>query len=715
MRTTVGCVRVLWWMGWVLLGLASIGVGATTQVDLSGAKPIDEVRVAQRDGALRITWPIEQSKTGVMDLSLDTDRPLIASLAIGADADHAMTILRDVQPCGVLTVGTRDLKPAGWIIFFDNPGKRPWDAYPLTIGRASARVISEQGRVSVVFDGASAGPFSGEFRFTFYPGGALVRASATLTTQRDASAILFDHGLIASPQSKSWKNVAWTDLSDELVRRGMSEVVNTDAAPVQVRSRTIIAEGEQGGSVALVPPPHQFFYPLDFVDNLASAWCGRSYRDKVDGAGFGVRQTLDGDRRWVPWMNAPPGSRQDLGVFYLISDGDASAATKEALAYTHNDTFVSLEGRQTFSSHYHVEHVMDLLTQQKQQGTTDIPVGLQKPVFTERFRAMGVKAVHLAEFHLGEGDMNKTADRLTRLYTLHAECARLSDDRFLLMPGEEPNVHLGGHWLSFFPKPVYWTLDRKKDQPFVEDDAKLGKVYHVGNAADVLKLMEAENGLMWTAHPRIKGSTGFPDVYRSSDYFKSDHYLGGAWKAMPADCSLPRLGTRVLELLDDMNNWGAHKQAPGEVDVFKIDAKSELYAHMNVNYLKLDRLPKFSDGWQPILDTLRGGRFFTTTGEVLIPTFTIDGKESGDTLAKPTTASTVRASLRWTFPLTFAEVVSGDGEHVYRQRIDLGDTRAFGQRDVEVPIDLRGRTWARFEVWDIAANGAYTQPIWIER
>jgi hypothetical protein len=308
----------------------------------------------------------------------------------------------------------------------------------------------------------------------------------------------------------------------------------------------------------------------------------------------------------------------------------------------------------------------------------------------------------------------KIADRLARLKALHAECARLSGDQFLLLPGEEPNVHLGGHWLSFFPKPVYWTLDRKEDRAFVEDDSAYGKIYHVGNAGDVLKLMEAENGLMWTAHPRIKGSTGFPDVYKSRDYFKSDHFLGGAWKAMPADCSIPRLGTRVLDLLDDMNNWGARKQAPGEVDVFKIDANSELYAHMNVNYLKLDRLPKFSDGWQPILDALRGGRFFTTTGEVLITSFSIDGKESGETLASRSAPSRLHANLQWTFPLNFAEVVSGDGSQVYRQRIDLHDTREFGTKVLDVPVDLRGRTWARFEVWDVATNGAYTQPIWIK-
>ena len=80
--------------------------------------------------------------------------------------------------------------------------------------------------------------------------------------------------------------------------------------------------------------------------------------------------------------------------------------------------------------------------------------------------------------------------------------------------------------------------------------------------------------------------------------------LGAAWKAMPADLSRPRLGDRGLDLLDDMSNWGARKALLGEVDVFKIDHTHELYGHMNVNYVRLDRVPRFDEGWQPILEAM---------------------------------------------------------------------------------------------------------------
>ena len=77
-------------------------------------------------------------------------------------------------------------------------------------------------------------------------------------------------------------------------------------------------------------------------------------------------------------------------------------------------------------------------------------------------------------------------------------------------------------------------------------------------------------------------------------------------------------------------------------------------------------------------------------------------------------ASYARFSLQWTFPLHFAEIVSGDGTKVYRQRIDLDTTEPFGQREWRIPVDLRGRKWVRFEVWDVAADGAFTQTYWMD-
>ena len=220
---------------------------------------------------------------------------------------------------------------------------------------------------------------------------------------------------------------------------------------------------------------------------------------------------------------------------------------------------------------------------------------------------------------------------------------------------------------------------------------------------------------MWTAHPRIKASTGFPDFYRDKPFFKSDRYLGGAWKAMPADLSRPRLGWRVLDLMDDMSNWGARKHVVGEVDIFQVDRTTEFYAHANVNYLRLDRIPRFEDGWAPVLKALRDGAFFLSTGEVLMPRFTIGGKQSGETLKLNESGSAkLEVELNWTFPMAFAEVVTGDGKEVYRQRINLAETGSFGKKTLEKELDLKGKSWVRLEAWDIAANGVISQPLWVE-
>ena len=117
---------------------------------------------------------------------------------------------------------------------------------------------------------------------------------------------------------------------------------------------------------------------------------------------------------------------------------------------------------------------------------------------------MGVEMVHLAEFHGDGHPQDPGRVRLDEMRAMFDECRRLSDQEILFIPGEEANVHLGkalarpgmhpGHWLYLFPKPVFWTMKRASGQPFREDDPEFGPVYHVGNQADMLKLLEQERG-----------------------------------------------------------------------------------------------------------------------------------------------------------------------------------------------------------------------------
>ncbi|WP_246850034.1 CehA/McbA family metallohydrolase domain-containing protein [Rufibacter roseolus] len=93
----------------------------------------------------------------------------------------------------------------------------------------------------------------------------------------------------------------------------------------------------------------------------------------------------------------------------------------------------------------------------------------------------------------------------------------------------------------------------------------------------------------------------------------------------------------------------------------------------------------------------------------------MNGKGACETAKVPRSGKAkIALSAAWTFPLNFAEIVSGDGKEVFRERINLNNTLAFGRNQFEFTVDLRKRKWVRLELWDIAANGAFTQQVWLE-
>ncbi len=693
----------------ILAGLVCWKAAYAVPVDLKAYDPACGVRVKEAGKTLAIGWDTPE---GATELTFDVSGrgALVKSIAVARGGKDPVVVLRDVNPVTVLTVGERDLKKrGGWTIFFDRTSRKPSESGPLVLKLDSVAVRTVGNRCVVDLGGMGGQSFFGKLRFTFYDDCDLIHLQSIVQTQKDARALLYHAGLTGDPAGK---NVSWIGLDDKVHQ---VEAISRPAEPVKTRHRTIALETESGG-VAVFPPPHRYFYPLDEAYNLGFNWQGRGFMEQVPDFGIGIRQDLEGDRRWVPWSNAPPGRMQELGMFWLASQDRGEKLFERVKAYTHGDRFPALPGHKTFTSHYHIEHATSVIDARKKTGKASLPPALKHPEFVEVFKDAGVQIVHLAEFHNRLGRLRRDPGKtLPLLQVLHDECARLSDKSLLLLPGEEPNVHLGGHWISFFPRPVMWVLNRAKDKPFTEMHPKFGRVYHVGSSEDVLKLMEREGGLMWAAHPRIKGSTGYPDLYQEQPFFKSDRYLGGAWKAMPADLSRPRLGWRVLDLLDDTANWGAGKYIVGEVDIFQVDRTTEFYAHANVNYLRLERIPRFEDGWAPVLQALRDGAFFISTGEVLLPRFTVGGKQSGETLKLDGTGrAKLEVKLDWTFPMSFAEAIMGDGREVFRQRIDLTETKAFGKQSIVEGLELAGKNWVRFEAWDVAANGVISQPVWLE-
>ena len=688
--------------------LFSASIYAQIPVDLANYQKQSGTDVIRQNNQLSVSWPGVGQEKAKLIIDLRPEAPLFSSLQLTRQGQF-QEIARSIDPAFVLTIGKRDLiSQNGWNIFFDKTNKLPHKAYAVTLNKRSASVRTEGTRTIIRVGNAQGGIFSGAIEITVYQGSPLFNVAAVLATEADSTAYLYDAGMVGKDgngQPPVWKTIAWADTANRM--QSIPADVNQPGKAQSVKYRTIIGSNATG-SLAVFPAPHQYFYPLDEAYNLDFTWYGRNYRSLIPGFGIGIRQDLMGDNRWVPWVNAPPKTHQRMNFFCLLSTDGPAPTLESVKRFTHNDKYPALAGYKTMSSHFHNEFVSKVMLAGK-----PIP---KVPGFVSVFKNTGVDIVHLAEFHGPGHPKGPDSLRMLEMKTLNDMCGRFSDKNFLLLPGEEPNNFFGGHWLSFFPKPVIWIMARQPNMPFVTNDPVYGTVYRVGDKADMLRLLEAENGLAWTAHARTKGSTGFPDAYKDEAFYQSDHFFGAAWKNIPADLSKPRLSPRVLDLMDDMANWGLKKHVIAEADLFSIEPANEMYAHLNVNYLQLNKLPDYKAGWQPVLDVMRQGKFFVSTGEVLLPSFTVNGKGAGETVSLANDGkATIQLTVDWTFPLTFAEIISGDGQQVFRERIDLTKTRPFGKQTYTFTPYLKGRTWVRVEVWDAAVNGAFTQQVWLKR
>jgi len=327
-------------------------------------------------------------------------------------------------------------------------------------------------------------------------------------------------------------------------------------------------------------------------------------------------------------------------------------------------------------------------------------------------KALGLNIIGLSDFH---GDMHPNDPgplRFKDQKDYFETTRRASDTDFLVTPWEEPSAYFGGHYNIMFPKrSVYWSKVRQPGQPFTEIDPVYGKVYHTGSAADVQQMMDAEGAYWYHAHPRTKGTTGYPDLIFDKPYVKNDRYLGVAFKpGMGADLSESRICEwRCFDVTDTMNNLYASsglkpKYIIADIDTYKKGPEDDTYANFPVNYLKIDKTPGADDDVSPMLRALRDGNFFVSTGEILITNYAVAGTGA---------QRSIGADVEWTFPLSFVEVVWGDGKKVDRQVISATDLGAFGTKHFAIPFDATGKSWVRFAVWDTAGNGAFVQPLWL--
>lgn len=592
-------------------------------------------------------------------------------------------------------------------------------------------------RLEVSFPGVEMGIFSGRLQYTVYKGTNLLRQEVIAKTDQDSVAYKYDAGLTGLKLQPASKMV-WRDTANMWQEYQFESVVNQAPVAVQAANR-LIALQTADGAIATFPPPHNFFWTREISVNLGYNW----YRKDSDSSfSFGIRQAESEDdpayagrgpedrRQNFALYNARPGTWQRMPVYFLIDPEKGQAAIEAALAYTRNDHYQAIPGYWVMARHFHTNPVPRLLG----MGGLDtlLPdlelaratgINIFGPVSGGGIEPTGTTLIGPRQNPPagamiappdGAGGFNTSGDIHLKTQDLYYQMARLQSRKdFLVMPNEEilsGNLakQLGGHNDLLISHPIFWTDGRKDGQPLTEDTAKYGKVYHLGSTADLMEMAHREDLILYMPHPNTKSSAGYPEAFRDKDYFLDPNYRGIGFRwGMGVDRSEERLcDYRCMPLFDDMNNWVADVATPPKymdaiTETYEQGPGDDFYANNPVSYIKVEGEPGI-DNWKPVIDAMMKGNYFVTSGEVLIPSYKVDGTGN---------QRTISADVEWTFPLEFAEVVWGDGQKTDRQIISVTDLPAFGKHHFQIPFNAEGKKWVRFAVWDSAGNGAFVQPI----
>jgi hypothetical protein len=732
----------------LLFVMFAAGRAPAQRCDLSGYSPIPGIVVSASTDDVTIEWTGEADQQLRARFALRNHRPVVSLLAARNAEGSWITLGEALEPQFEVTAGRRrisstemdnlkaqnettpeNIEQYKWNVFWDAPLVVPGGKRMVGPGRTADEITRAKSsfntsrcvvkrdayQVTVTFDGLSLGIFAGDLQFTIYKGSNLLRQEAIAKTTKPDVAYIYKAGLggfTLRPDSK----LVWRDTSQVWQEQAFGGEPNQDPVNLRARNRLEVLEAGQG-SLAIFPPPHKFFFARENEVNLGYVY----YRkDRNDAFSLGIMQPEHGEGYW-PWgisddvwkrrsntsreqvenyalYNAPPNTLQHMAVYYYLSPDDSRKTQQAVMAYTHGDVFKPVPGFKTVTGHFHLE----LNEMARDRGTLDL-----SPTWVPVFRGLGINIVYLGDFHDDSDIRDPGAKRLSEQKLYFEAARRLSDRNFLVMPEEEVNDFLGGHWYMMSPKPFYFThaAAHAAVQPFEEQDPIYGHVYHLGSASDVLKMVGQEQAIIWTAHPRTKSSALYPDTYKDKDFFQSDRFIGASWESLPVDLSQQRLcEVRCFGTNDDMSNWAPQpKFMLAEGDTYMKRPDDDTYPFLAVNYLKLDKVPDYNQSWQPIVEGIHHGDFFGTTGEILFHNWHIEG--SGE-------HSSFHAELEYTFPLDFAELVWSDGATVNRKIIPLKDTLPFGERkELNIPFDANGKRWVRLAIWDTAGDGAWLQPV----
>ncbi|WP_298397597.1 hypothetical protein [Sphingobium sp.] len=741
------------------LPLLALAAAAQLACAMDDYRPQEGLIAENRTDGPTIEWKGDAGQTLRLRFALANGIPVIAALDIRRDAEEWTKVLRNAAPVYSIDTGLRrlskqqmePLRELGIPLTQDVVDRNRWDPFwdapldlsatsgrgryqrmpppdeglpqagqpglprnPAEIGHASAQfavtgctIRTDGARLIIRFPGVTLGSFAGRLQYSLFRGTNLIRQEVVVATEQPWVAYKFSAGLTGLGRNQPMR-LRWRDTSGAWRSDTLSGPPTEQAVPVATANRILALEGGDA-AISVFPEPHKFFWARETAINMRYSW----YRRDADGhVAIGIRQNDREDESEDPanWAlySARPGTQQSMAMFLYPSIGTGEATIDAALRFTHGDRYKPLPGYQVMAHHYHME-----------MGRRYLAAGTPAEKLPDliALKALGINIVSPVDSFVlhsfGSVIPPMAGPDPVRIMETAATAARLhSDHDFLIMPSQEWfGGPMGGHTDLITSHPLYWT-ERKPGEPLAQDDAPHGKLYHIGSADDLLAMMSAENGIISMPHPRTKGSAGYPDAIRDKPYFLNPRYdgMGMRW-GMGLDGSERRLcDYRCWPLLDEMSNWLADKPEPLKhimaiSEVMAVRSGDDIYGSQPVTYVKLPTLPGPDDA-SSVIDALRAGDSFWTTGEVLLSGFGVSGEGA---------SRVVTADLDWTFPLDFVELVWGDGHTIDRKIMSMTDLSANGAQHIEIPFRARNAKWVRIAAWDIAANGAVSQPIRIKR
>ncbi len=666
-----------------------------------------------------VIWTGEDGLRWQAELGIKDAKPCILSLCYESNGDWVMLAEGLTPQFKVITGKRTKINPQREKLLA--PGEVPgyqWDTYsddPMSRTKEVAEAkdkwnttemeYSEDGNIkTVTFNGLTLGQFDGGLAVNFFEGSNLIRIEAVASTQEDGVAYLYHAGLGGFKPDKLYYVTPKRRECLENPGLHTNSGPDRDRQRVDARGRVLTLQAARG-AFSVMPSPHRFFWPCQ-TENIVGY---NYYNLEKDGTlSIGVRHNKQQEHfnvRW-PLYNAQPGTIQKMGFFFLVNSETVYSARSMAMRYTNFDHLRPLEGYKRLGSHMHIASQAAFARDYRKQRPWEL-----------LFKELGYDIFAPCDFWAEGRNNDNKEGRKSDLERYHLESRYVSTPDFLLVPGEELAVMtpegadhskmlIPYHFMIWPSKPMLYSRWRDDDQEFAEKLPDGRTYYHLKCAMDVIEMCRRENAFIQMPHPDTKANDGLPYDCKNEPWFTDERWMGIGCRMLPTDNSFETmLDGRAERVWNDINNWADRpRYIMSELDTYsKVEEREEdweLYSLTNCTYVQLDHIPS-SEGWDELVNALREGRHFYSTGEILLEKSSLeDGR--------------AEATFSWTFPLSYAELVYSDGENVSKKRISMTGSKPYGRQSVEFDFP-KGMKWARVLATDIAGNSAFGMPVFLRK